>query len=189
VAVLAAAQTEQNAGAVRVVHPGGQSVEINLGQPLEPAALAAYDITVFPDGARLPPGMGTVEQGEALYQSRCAMCHGEEGIEGPASRLAGPDGFFSLSDPLRILRINKYPLLVLSVGGQWPYATSIFDYVRRAMPHMAPKSLSNDEVYAVTAYVLYLNDLLEMNARLDRDTLPKITMPGQERTQCAWTPC
>ncbi|MDX5299664.1 MAG: cytochrome c, partial [Gammaproteobacteria bacterium] len=114
------------------------------------------------------------------------LCHGEDGIEGPAARLAGSDGFFSLSDPLRILRINQYPLLVLSVGAQWPYATSVFDYTRRAMPHHAPKSLSDEEVYALTAYLLYLNGLVEKNAVLDAESLPRVTMPGLERSVSAW---
>src|SRR5690606_32729835 len=116
----------------------------------------------------------------------CAACHGAGGKEGPASRLVGSDGFFSLKDPLRILRIRKNPLLLVSVGGQWPYATTIFDYIRRAMPHTAPKSLSNDEVYALTAYVLYLNGLTDKESRLDARTLPRIVMPGRDRTVSQW---
>ena len=115
-----------------------------------------------------------------------AACHGEKGIEGPATRLAGSDGLFGWDDPLRIVRIKKYPLLIWSMGARWPYATSIFDYVRRAMPHTAPKSLSDDQVYAVTAFLLHLNELVDANAVMDRQALPKVKMPAQGRSVSAW---
>lgn len=155
---------------------------IGLGMPLTQEEIDRYSLTIFPDGRNLPAGQGTAMEGEMLYQTRCAMCHGETGKEGPASRLRGSDGFFSWSDPLRILRIDKYPLQVLSVGAQWPYATTLFDYIRRAMPHFAPKSLTDDEVYAVTAYVLYVNDLIEQNQKMDAQSLPTVAMPGLSRT-------
>lgn len=157
-----------------------------LGMPLGEDEIERFSITVFPDGRNLPPGQGSVSQGRRLFQNQCAMCHGANGIEGPASRLAGSDGFFSLSDPLRILRIRKHPRLMLSVGAQWPYATSIFDYVRRAMPHYAPKSLKDDEVYALTAFILYLNRLIEDDATIDRASFPKVIMPGLSRTVSGW---
>lgn len=153
-----------------------------LGIPVGEEEIARLSITVFPDGRNLPPGQGSVSQGRHLFQNQCAMCHGANGIEGPASRLAGSDGFFSLSDPLRILRIMKHPRLMLSVGAQWPYATSIFDYVRRAMPHHAPKSLKDDEVYSLTAFILYLNQLIEEDATVDRASLARVIMPGLSRT-------
>ena len=117
-----------------------------LGMALSEAEINKYSITIFPNGTNLPFGQGSVQEGEALYENQCMMCHGEEGIEGPAARLAGSDGWFSFSDPLRVLRIKEYPILLISVGGLWPHATSIFDYVRRAMPHYAPKSLTDHEV-------------------------------------------
>lgn len=157
-----------------------------FGVPLNDAEIKRFSITVFPDGRNLPEGRGSVSQGRTLFQNQCVMCHGANGIEGPAARLAGSDGFFSFSDPLRFMRIRKYPLLVLSVGAQWPYATSIFDYVRRAMPHHAPKSMKNDEVYALTAYILHLHRLLAPDAVLDRDSLPAVVMPGLSRTISAW---
>jgi S-disulfanyl-L-cysteine oxidoreductase SoxD len=157
-----------------------------FGLPLDDAEIRRFSITVFPDGKNLPEGRGSVAQGRTLFQAQCAMCHGARGIEGPAARLAGSDGFFSMSDPLRVLRIRKYPLLILSVGAQWPYATSIFDYVRRAMPHYSPKSLKDDEVYALTAYILHLDELVEKDAVLDRASLPKVVMPGLARTVSAW---
>lgn len=157
-----------------------------LGQPVDAAELERLSITVFPDGRGLPPGQGSVRDGGRLYAERCAACHGTTGIEGPAARLAGSDGWIAWDDLLRPLRIRRHPLLLLSVGAQWPYATSIFDYVRRAMPHPAPKSLSDDEVYALTAYLLHLNGLLTADAALDRDGLPKVVMPGLARGVSAW---
>lgn len=123
-----------------------QDVRTGLGTPLRESEIEKYAITVFPDGTGLPLGQGTVLQGAQLYKEQCMMCHGEKGIEGPAARLAGSDGWFSMSDPLRILRIKKYPILLISVGAMWPYATTIFDYTRRAMPHGSSKSLSRKSV-------------------------------------------
>ena len=163
-------------------------VVVGLGQPLERAQIERYAITIFPDGRNLPPGQGSVAQGATLYQAQCAACHGAKGIEGPAARLAGSDGFIGWSDPLRPLRVLKYPLLVVSVGARWPYATTLFDYVRRAMPHHAPKSLSDDEVYAVTAHLLHLNDLVPSAAVMNRESLPRVVMPGLEKTVSAWPP-
>lgn len=157
-----------------------------LGVAVTEAELRPLAITIFPDGRNLPAGSGSVRQGRQLYENRCAMCHGASGIEGPSARLAGSDGFFSWRDPLRALRIRHYPKLMLSVGGQWPYATSIFDYVRRAMPHYAPKSLTDDEVYALSGYILNLNHLLGDDAVLDRQSLPQVVMPGRARGVSAW---
>lgn len=159
---------------------------IGLGQPLPQAQIDRFSITIFPDGRNLPPGQGSVAQGASLYQAQCAACHGDVGIEGPAARLAGSDGFFGWSDPLRVLRIRKYPLLVVSVGARWPYATTLFDYVRRAMPHHAPKSLTDDAVYALTAHLLHLNDLVPSTAVMNREALLRVTMPGLAKTVSAW---
>lgn len=158
---------------------------IDFGQPLSQQTIERYAISIYPDGRNLPPGQGSVIEGAELYANQCAVCHSANGKQGPASRLVGSDGFFSLDDPLRILRISEHPLLLLSVGGQWPYATSLFDYIRRAMPHYAPKSLSNDQVYAVTAYILHLNDLLDETAVLDQHSLPQVEMPGRKRLRWA----
>jgi len=160
--------------------------EIGLGQALGANELARFDITVFPDGRGLPPGQGGVAEGEALFREKCAACHGASGIQGPAARLAGSDGWVAWSDPLRPLRILAHPLLVQSVGGRWPYASSLFDYVRRAMPPQAPRSLSDDEVYALVAYLLRLNGLAAADAVLDRQSLPAVVMPGLARSFNAW---
>jgi len=158
----------------------------DLGLPLSSLEISKHAITIFPDGSNLPEGQGSVLEGKALYQSKCMMCHGEKGIEGPAARLAGSDGWFSFSDPLRILRIDKNPVLLISVGGLWPHATTIFDYTRRAMPHFAPKSLADNEVYALTAYILYLNGLVHKDLILNKQNLVKVSMPGKERSVVAW---
>lgn len=168
--------------------PAAPPLVIGLGQPLSPADIDRYAITVFPNGRNLPPGRGSVEQGARLYAMHCAACHGAQGIEGPAARLVGTDGFIGWSDPLRPLRVRKYPLQVLSVGAMWPYATTVFDYVRRGMPMHAPKSLTDDEVYAITAHLLHLNGLVGADAVMDRTSLPKVVMPGLARTVSAWPP-
>lgn len=159
---------------------------IGLGQPLEAADIERHAITIFPDGRNLPPGQGSVEQGARLYRQQCAACHGASGIEGPAARLAGTDGFIAWSDPLRPLRVRRYPLQVLSVGAMWPYSTTVFDYVRRAMPLHAPKTLTDDEVYALTAHLLHLNRLVPADAVMSRETMPQVVMPGLARTFNAW---
>ena len=159
---------------------------IGLGTALPAEDIERYAITVFPDGRGLPAGRGTVEQGGRIYRMQCALCHGAGGIEGPASRLVGTDGFIGWSDLLRPLRVRKYPLQVFSVGAMWPYATTLFDYVRRGMPLHAPKSLTDDEVYAVTGYLLQLNGLVDERATMDRESLPLVVMPGLARSVSAW---
>lgn len=155
---------------------------LGLGVPLTEQQLNPFDITVFPDGHNLPQGQGDAIAGRQLYQTQCQMCHGEKGIEGPAARLSGEDGWFSISDPLRALRIKKYPVLLISVGGLWPHSTSIFDYIRRAMPHYAPKSLSDNDTYALTAYILFLNDLIDETETIDKTSILQVEMPGKKRS-------
>jgi len=169
-----------------IVAAEAKTLSLALGEPLSQSEIRSYSITIFPDGTNLPKGQGSVQQGASLYEAQCMMCHGESGIEGPAARLAGSDGWFSLSDPLRVLRIKKYPILLISVGGLWPYATSIYDYIRRAMPHYAPKSLSNDEVYALTAYILYLNEIIDDDVVLNDQRILELSMPAKARSISAW---
>jgi len=163
-----------------------ERLHLDLGKPLSVAEINQFSITVFPDGSNLPIGQGSVDQGRVLYENQCRMCHGKDGIEGPAARLAGSDGWFSFSDPLRILRIEKHPVLLISVGSLWPYATSIFDYIRRAMPHYSPKSLDDNQVYALTAYLLYLNDLVSDSLVLDTESIINVEMPGKNRSITSW---
>lgn len=139
-----------------------------LGVPLTTEQLASYDISIPPSGAGLPPGSGSVRQGEAVYIAKCQACHGDKGVGKPADALAGGVGTLSGKTPLR------------TVGSYWPYATTLFDYVRRAMPITAPLSLSDDEVYAVTAYVLSINGVVAQDAVMDARALPLVKMPNRD---------
>jgi cytochrome c len=140
-----------------------------FGQPISPADLAPWDIEILPSGAGLPPGSGTVAQGEAVYAAKCQACHGEKGAGQPNDRLVGGKG---------TLEAGKAP--VKTVGSYWPYATTLFDYVRRAMPWTQPKSLTNDEVYAVSAYILNLNGIIGADAEMNAQTLAKVNMPNKD---------
>lgn len=142
-------------------HPG-------LGAPVSESSIRAADITVMPDGEGLPAGSGRAAQGRGVYLAHCAACHGPDGTGGPNDRLVG--GQSSLGSP--------HP--VKTVGSYWPYATTLFDYVRRAMPYPAPGILTDDETYAVTAYILYLNGIIEEEAELNATTLPQVVMPNRE---------
>ena len=125
-----------------------------FGQPIAPADIAPWDISIGPDGTGLPPGRGTATQGEAVYAAKCQACHGEKGAGRPNDQLVG--GIGSLAP-------DKAP--VKTVGSYWPYATTLFDYVRRAMPFQETKSLTNDELYAVSAYILNLNGIIGRERR------------------------
>jgi len=140
-----------------------------LGQPVAPADLAPWDISIAPDGAGLPPGRGTVAQGEAVYASKCQACHGEKGAGRPNDALVGGAGTLASDRPA-----------VKTVGSYWPYATTLFDYVRRAMPWSETKSLSDNEVYAVSAYILHLNGIIGADDALDAQSLPKVKMPNRD---------
>src|SRR5581483_6598164 len=128
-----------------------------------PDEIAAYDISADPNGDGLPPGSGTPRQGEAVYAAKCVSCHGEKGVDGPADRLVGGQG---------TLTGDKRP--IKTVGSYWPYATSVFAYIRRSMPFTEPKSLTPDETYAVTAYLLQLNGIIKSNEVMNAQTLPKV---------------
>lgn len=140
-----------------------------LGQPIAPADAAAWDISIGPDGAGLPAGRGTAAQGERVYVEKCQACHGEKGAGKPNDALVGGIG---------TLAAGQAP--VRTVGSYWPYATTLFDYVRRAMPFQAPKSLSDEEVYAVSAYILHLNGIVGADDVLDARSLPKVRMPNRD---------
>jgi cytochrome c len=140
-----------------------------LGQAIAPADLAPWDISVGPDGAGLPPGRGTAAQGEAIYAAKCQACHGEKGAGRPNDALVGGAGTIASDRPA-----------VKTVGSYWPYATTLFDYVRRAMPWNETKSLSNDELYAVSAYILHLNGVIAAADVIDAQSLPKVRMPNRE---------
>jgi S-disulfanyl-L-cysteine oxidoreductase SoxD len=140
-----------------------------LGQAATPADLAAWNISIAPDGVGLPPGKGTSAQGEAVYAGKCLGCHGEKGAGRPNDVLVGGAGS---------LAAGQTP--VKTVGSYWPYATTLFDYIRRAMPYNEPKSLSNGEVYAVSAYILALNGVIGADDVIDAQSLPKVKMPNRD---------
>jgi S-disulfanyl-L-cysteine oxidoreductase SoxD len=146
----------------------------NLGREVKPEEIAAWDISIPPDGSGLPPGGGTATAGGTVYNAKCASCHGVKGIEGPADPLVGGIGTLASQKPVK------------TVGSYWPYATTLFDYIRRAMPFNAPQSLSNDEVYAVSAYLLFLNGIIVPEARMDAKTLPQVKMPNRDGFVSYW---
>ena len=135
-----------------------------LGRVATPDEIQAWDIDVAPDGEGLPVGRGTVEEGARVYAETCAGCHGATGVEGPMPKLVGGQGTLASDHPVK------------TVGSYWPYATTLFDYIYRAMPFVDPQSLTPEQVYSVTAWLLFQNGLLEKNAVLDRDTLPQVRM-------------
>ncbi len=134
----------------------------DFGRPATPDEIALWDIDVRPDGKGLPLGSGTVAQGKQVFADNCAACHGDNGVGGIKDRLAGGQGTLASDMPVK------------TVGSFWPYASTVFDYIHRAMPYQAPGSLSNDDTYAVAAYILSLNGILPADAKLDRGSLPKI---------------
>ena len=147
-----------------------------LGEPVQSAEIARWDISIPPSGEGLPNGGGTARQGAPIYQAKCQSCHGEKGTGELADPLAGGIGTLTSRAPVR------------TVGSYWPYATTLFDYVRRAMPLANPLSLTNDEVYAVSAYVLYLNGIIGADVALNAQTLPRIKMPNREGFISDWPP-
>ena len=141
---------------------------LNLGRAVTADEIRAWDISIPPSGAGLPPGSGSVKQGAAVYAAKCEACHGANGVGKPADALVGGQGTLASDNPVR------------TVGSYWPHATTLFDYVRRAMPTNAPKSLTDSEVYAVTAYVLQLNGIIPQDAVLNAQTLPQVKMPNRD---------
>ncbi|MGZ9057624.1 MAG: c-type cytochrome [Burkholderiaceae bacterium] len=140
---------------------------LNLGRAITADEVKAWDISIPPSGSGLPPGSGSVKQGAAVYAAKCEACHGGSGAGKPADALVGGQGTLASDNPVR------------TVGSYWPYATTLFDYVRRAMPTNAPKSLTDSEVYAVTAYVLQLNGVIPQDAMMNAQTLPQVKMPNR----------
>jgi cytochrome c len=140
----------------------------HLGRTPTAAEISARNIDVRPDGQGLPPGRGSVAEGRAIFAENCAACHGDKGQGGPADRLAGGFGTLAQPNPVR------------TVGSFWPYATTLFDFIRRAMPFNAPESLTADQVYAVSAYVLSLNKIVPDDTVLDATSLPKVAMPNRD---------
>jgi S-disulfanyl-L-cysteine oxidoreductase SoxD len=138
-----------------------------IGRTASDAEIAGWNIDIGRNGENLPPGSGTVSQGRELFAQQCAACHGEKGEGGVGERLVGGQGTIATPKPIK------------TVGSFWPYAPTLFDYIRRAMPQNAPQSLSNQDVYAVSAYILNMNGLLPVDATLDARSLSAIKMPNR----------
>lgn len=145
----------------------GQAETYGFGKTATPEEIQGWSITVFPDGKNFPPGSGTVANGRKIYEAQCVACHGAKGEGGLGDRLVGGAGTLNTDKPVK------------TVGSYWPYAPTLFDYIRRAMPLMAPQTLTNEEAYAVTGYVLYLNDLVKEDATIDAKTLTDLQMPNR----------
>ena len=139
-----------------------------LGVPLSEADIAAWDITVFPSGANLPPGSGTAAQGAPIYAEKCALCHGVGGEGGLAAGLVG-------GEPLTTgIDVRK------TIANFWASATTLFDFTRRQMPWQQPRTLTDDEVYALTAYMLALNGIIDDDEVMNAKTLPAVRMPNRD---------
>jgi len=139
----------------------------NLGKPITPSDLSAWDINILPDGTNLPPGSGKAADGARIFADKCAACHGDNGKGGVAGELIG-------GPPKASLDGGK------TIANFWPAATTLFDYIRRAMPYTQPRSLSDPEVYALTAYLLAANKLIGENDEINKTTLPKVQMPNRD---------
>ena len=148
--------------------PCAAQVRYAFGQTPTAAQVAAWDIDVAPDGRNLPTGRGTVARGRDIYMAQCAACHGAQGEGGLGDKLVGGQGTLATPTPVK------------TVGSFWPYATTLFDYVRRAMPLAAPQSLANEDVYAVSGYVLFLNGLIAETATIDAAMLTALKMPNRD---------
>jgi len=147
-----------------------------FGAAMSAEEIARWDISIPPSGAGLPKGGGSARQGLQVYEQKCMACHGAKGVGKPADPLAGGIGSLASKAPQR------------TVGSYWPYATTLFDYVRRAMPITNPLSLTDDEVYAVSAYVLFVNGIVGEDAVMNAQTLPQVKMPNRDGFVSDWPP-
>ncbi len=147
-----------------------------LGEPVDADTIAAIDYTVMPDGDGLPPGAGSAAEGREVFNQNCIACHGAEGEGALNDRLVGGHGSIGTDNPVK------------TVGSYWPYATTVFDYIRRAMPLQTPGVLSNDELYAVTAYLLFMNGIVAEDEVLSAASLPAVEMPNRDGFSWAYSP-
>ncbi len=148
--------------------PKAEEPRYGLGKPATEAGIKAWDIDIAPNGAGLPQGRGTVQQGATLYAAKCAACHGPTGTEGPNDRLIGGQGSLATEHPIK------------TIGSYWPYATTLYDYIFRAMPFTAPQSLMPEEVYALVAWLLHQNGIISKDTIMDAVTLRAVRMPNRD---------
>ena len=144
------------------------TVDPTVAEVISHEEAMSTSLTAYPDGTGLPDGQGDARVGKPLYEQYCAACHGLTGKEGINSAIAGGVGTLTASAP------NK------TVGSYWPYSTTLYDYIRRAMPYTAPGTLTSDELYAITAYVLRLNNIIAADTVMNKTTLPTVVMPNQQ---------
>jgi len=147
-----------------------------LGRPVGHEDVSQVDFTIMPDGEGLPDGGGNAVAGADLYQQYCLACHGEGGAGGINDVLVGGRGSLTTDQPVR------------TIGSFWPYVTTLFDYIRRAMPYQSPGVLSDDQVYSLTAYLLFLNDIIDETVELNAETLPGVEMPNRDNFDWAYSP-
>jgi cytochrome c len=176
IGAVVAAQAPQTKTPPRAKAPAAVKAPatFGIGRAATADDIAKVDIDVHPDGTGLPAGSATSADGAPIFAAKCASCHGRTGKEGPNDRLVGrvPDDAFPFA---------RDPRIPHTIGNYWPYATTVFDYIRRAMPPTEPGSLKDNDVYALTAYLLFLNDLIPADAVLDATSLPKVRMPSRDR--------
>ena len=157
-----------SAAILSLLAPAHVLAQGGFAEPASQADIADVYLSVAIDGENLPAGSGTPDAGKPLYVTHCAACHGIDGEGTLAQRLVGGRGSLASDAPVK------------TVGSYWPYATIVFDYIRRAMPYTAPMSLSDDDYYAITAYLLFLNEIIDEATVVDRETLPGIEMPNRD---------
>jgi cytochrome c len=159
---------DTDAEAPRFTLPSQAPERFSFGSEASEARIAQWDIDVKPDGEGLPPGSGTVAEGEAVYTTYCSACHGPTGVDGQYDVLVGT------------LPWDEWPGS-RTIGGYWPYATTLYDYIRRAMPQLTPGVLTADETYAVVAYLLHMNEIVPEDAVMNAETLAAVEMPARDR--------
>ena len=177
-AILLAVGCREKGNEPRGAAPGSAHPDdiplLGFGRLATADEIKAWDIAISPDGTGLPAGSGTAAQGAVLYRQKCAMCHGPTGMEGPAERLVG-------REPRQGFPFGRDPTLLRTIGNYWPYATTLYDYINRAMPLNAPGSLKPDEVYSAVAYLLWRNEIIADTGVMNAQTLPRIVMPARDR--------
>jgi cytochrome c len=156
---------------------GGVSAEApKLGKPISAADIAPWDIDIEPDGSGLPAGSGTSDHGASIFADQCAACHGDGG-KGEMTTTSGAPAAPPVVSDIKRSGIDD---TTLTIANYWPYATTLFDYIRRAMPWTSPRSLTDDQVYALTAYILAQNKLIDAREVINAQTLPKVLMPNRD---------
>ncbi|NND35414.1 MAG: cytochrome c, partial [Saprospiraceae bacterium] len=157
-------------------YPANWPVSFSFGDIASKEDIERWDIDIMPDGTGLPEGSGNTEDGQVIYRMKCMVCHGQKGVEGPFDKLVGrePNDGFPFGKDVKYQSMR-------TIGNYWPYATTLFDYIRRSMPQNQPGSLSAQEVYALCAYLLYLNEIVPQGTTMSAETLPKVKMPARDR--------